>query len=82
MNRNGAWCGRCVKVCPWNKPTGVTHDFVRLAIARAPLMDRVWSTLDERLGYGRPRPARQWWLDLERTEDGFRTPPRSLKNDA
>ncbi len=82
MNRNGAWCGTCVKVCPWNKSAGLTHELVRLAIARAPRTDPLWIDLDERLGYGRPRPARQWWLDLERTEDGFRVPRRSARNDA
>ncbi len=82
MNRNGAWCGRCVKVCPWNKPAGLTHDLVRLAIARAPRTDALWIDLDERLGYGRPRPERQWWLDLERTEGGSSVPPESAQNDA
>jgi reductive dehalogenase len=74
MNRNGVWCGKCVKVCPWNKSSGLTHELVRFAIARAPWSDRVWIDLDERLGYGRPRPERRWWLGLERTEDGWRTP--------
>jgi reductive dehalogenase len=82
MNRNGAWCGTCVKVCPWNKSAGLTHELVRFAIARAPRTDALWIDLDERLGYGRPRPERQWWLDLERTEDGFRVPRRSARNDA
>ena len=76
MNRKGAWCGRCVKVCPWNKPTGLVHDLVRLAAARAPRTDPLWVSLDEWLGYGRPRSARQWWLDLERTPDGFRRASR------
>jgi reductive dehalogenase len=72
MHRGGAWCGRCVKVCPWNKPSGLIHDLVRLAAARVPRSDPLWVTLDEWLGYGRPRPARQWWLNLERKADGFR----------
>ncbi|HET6477048.1 MAG TPA: reductive dehalogenase [Thermoleophilia bacterium] len=71
-NRDGAWCGRCVKVCPWNKPEGLVHDLVRLAAARAPRIDPLWVTLDEWLGYGRPRPERQWWLGLERAGEGFR----------
>ncbi len=70
-HRNGAWCGRCVKVCPWTKPDGLTHDLVRLAIARLPRTDPLLVRLDEWLGYGRTRPADQWWLSLERTTDGF-----------
>ncbi len=76
MNRRGAWCGRCVKVCPWTNPSGLVHDLVRLAAARAPRTDPLWVALDEWLGYGRPRPDRQWWLDLERTADGFRNAGR------
>jgi 3-chloro-4-hydroxyphenylacetate reductive dehalogenase len=82
MNRNGAWCGKCVKVCPWNKSAGLTHDLVRFAIARAPRIDRLWIDLDERLGYGRPRPERQWWLGIERAQDGWREARASARNDA
>ena len=82
MNRNGAWCGKCVKVCPWTKPEGLTHDLVRFAIARTPRADRLWSALDEWLGYGQARPERQWWLELERTVDGLRAPRGSRRNDA
>jgi len=28
-NPNGSICGRCIKVCPWNKQEGWTHDRVR-----------------------------------------------------
>lgn len=31
-NPNGAGCGRCIRVCPWNKPKGRTHDAVRWMI--------------------------------------------------
>ena len=72
MTRGGAWFGRRVKVCLWNKPEGLAHDLVRLAAAKAPRIDPLWPTLDGRLGYGRPRPGRQWWLGLERTDEGFR----------
>jgi len=72
MNRDGAWCGRCVKVCPWTKSEGLTHDLVRLAIARLPRTDPLLVKLDGWLGYGQPRPQGQWWLSLERTAEGFR----------
>ena len=82
MNRGGAWCGRCVKVRPWTKPDGLTHDLVRLAIARLPRTDPLLVKLVEWLGYGRTRPKDQWWLSLERTADGFRRGRQATASEA
>jgi reductive dehalogenase len=80
MNQNGAYCGRCVKVCPWNKPKGRWHDIVRLAIRNTPPLNPMWVKLDEWWGYGKQHPALKWWFDLEEVDGRHRVPPRSLEN--
>jgi len=80
MNQNGAYCGRCVKVCPWNKPKGLCHDFVRRTIRSTPRLNPMWVKLDEWWGYGKQHPALKWWFDLEEAGGHHRIPPRSPDN--
>ena len=81
MNQNGAYCGRCVKVCPWTKPEGRTHDLVRAAIRATPLLNRAWVKFDDWLGYGRQDIRFKWWFDLEEVGGHHRIPKRSPDND-
>jgi reductive dehalogenase len=83
MNQNGAYCGRCVKVCPWNKPEGLVHDVVRRITQRAPWTDQALVWLDDRCGYGLEDPRYKWWFDLEDVDGDGRhvIPKRSPDND-
>jgi len=78
-NQKGAVCGRCIKVCPWNKPKGWTHDVVRWMVRQAPLLDRLVVKMDDIWGYGKQDSYDKWWFDLEYL-DGVLSIPRSKKD--
>ena len=62
-NPHGSACGRCIKVCPWNKPEGWTHDLVRWIIERTPTMNNFFIKMDDVMGYGKPDMDKKWWFD-------------------
>lgn len=62
-NPNGLMCGRCIKVCPWNKPSGWTHDLVRWMVKHTPFLNGPIIKMDNILGYGAPQKEKQWWFD-------------------
>ncbi len=63
QNPKGVSCGKCIKVCPWNKVDGWTHDLVRWMIDHTPFMNGLFIKMDDVLGYGRPDYDKKWWLD-------------------
>ena len=75
-NPNGAGCGTCIKVCPWNKPQGWTHDVVRWMVKHAPFMDKPIVKMDDIWGYGKQNPKNRWWFDMEEV-DGVMQIPKS-----
>ncbi|OGP92398.1 MAG: hypothetical protein A2Z19_02120 [Deltaproteobacteria bacterium RBG_16_54_18] len=64
-NMKGSGCGTCIKVCPWNKPDTLLHRAVGWTMRHVPLARPIAIWADDRMGYGRPHPEEQWWLDLE-----------------
>jgi reductive dehalogenase len=64
-NPHGSACGRCIKVCPWNKPEGWTHDLVRRMVKQAPFLDSFIVKMDGVWGYGKADRRYKWWFDLE-----------------
>jgi len=64
-NPYGSGCGTCIKVCPWNKPYTPFHRMVNWGLRNIPLTRRIAVQADDLLGYGKPRPERKWWFDLE-----------------
>jgi len=75
-NSHGSGCGTCIKVCPWNKPYTPFHRTINWTMRNVPAARRFGVWCDDVLGYGRPRPDKQWWLDLERVDGRFRQPER------
>ncbi len=73
-NPHGSACGRCIKVCPWNKPEGWTHDTVRWLIKHMPFLDRTIVKMDDIMGYGRADKRYKWWLDLEDVDGVLKVP--------
>ena len=73
-NKEGAGCGVCVAVCPWNKPYTPFHRFVGWSMRTIPFARRfaVWG--DELMGYGKPRLENKWWFDLEDVDGALRIP--------
>jgi len=74
--QQGSSCGRCVKVCPWNKPQGWTHNLVRWIIQHAPLADGLVVKMDDIWRYGKQDMKKIWWFDFEEI-DGILQVPRS-----
>jgi reductive dehalogenase len=75
-NQHGAGCGTCIKVCPWNKPSAAFHRLVGWTMMHVPFVRQfgVWG--DDLMGYGKPKPRWQWWMDLEEV-DGELCIPKS-----
>jgi len=80
-NQNGTGCGMCVKSCPWNKPSGSTHDFVRWVIQTLPVFDPWIAKLDRFFGYGRQDQDWKWWFDFEASDKEIHLARRSQDND-
>jgi len=77
-NQNGAVCGRCIKVCPWNKPEGWTHDLVRWMAKHTPFLDKPIVKMDDIWGYGKQDERDKWWFDLEYVDSVLRIPRSGL----
>ena len=54
-------CCTCIRVCPFNKQPGRLHDVARAAIRAIPWGNPLLVRADDLLGYGRPRPAQEFW---------------------
>ncbi len=78
-NQNGASCGRCIKVCPWNKPRGLSHDMVRWMVNNTPFMNSAIIRMDSVMGYGKPDQRDKWWFDLEETDGRYAKPGKDNK---
>lgn len=55
--KNWMDCNNCVKVCPFNKPSGILHDATRVIIRKIPLLNRFILLLDDLFKYGKPIPT-------------------------
>lgn len=75
-NLKGSACGRCMKMCPWNKEGLLAHRLAMWAAIKLPFARRFLIWLDDALGYGRRNPVKKWWLDLVR-EGGKVVAPRA-----
>jgi reductive dehalogenase len=78
-NQNGASCGRCIKVCPWNKPQGWSHDAVRWMVKNTPFMNRAIIRMDTLMGYSKADPRDKWWFDLEEVDGKYQKPEPKAK---
>ncbi len=64
-NQKGSACGRCMKVCPWNKEGILAHRLAIWAAIKLPWLRRFLIWLDDAFSYGRQEKDQRWWLDLE-----------------
>jgi reductive dehalogenase len=76
-NQGGSSCGRCIKVCPWNKPEGWSHDLVRWMVKHTPFLDSFLVKMDSVWGYGQRDNRHKWWLDLEEVDGVVKIPQKS-----
>ncbi len=73
-NMQGASCGTCLTVCPWNKPHTPFHRTVGWAMRHSSLARSAAIWGDDILGYGKPHPEERWWFDLEERDGVMRVP--------
>jgi len=73
-NKGGAGCGVCIKVCPWNKPFTPFHRSISWTMRHIPVARRLAVWGDDIMGYGKPKPDNQWWLDLEEVDGILKIP--------
>ncbi|MCL0034757.1 hypothetical protein M1N21_02450, partial [Dehalococcoidia bacterium] len=58
---NGLPCPNCIRVCPFNKPSGWLHSAVRWGVKNTRWMDPLFVKVDDWLGYGKQvSPGRYW----------------------
>jgi len=77
INQAGSSCGRCIKVCPWNKPEGQIHDTVRWMVKHTPFLDKFIVKMDDIWGYGKQDKRYKWWFDLEDVNGVIKIPDKS-----
>lgn len=74
IESTGGDCGKCLNVCPWNKPDRFIHRLTKGIIKRTSLFNRFFVWLDNALGYGKPKDPEKWW-DLDQPPFGIETRP-------
>jgi reductive dehalogenase len=80
-NPNGSACGRCMKVCPFNKQGLLHHRLARWLAIHVPASHKLLIWLDDALEYGKLNPAWKWWLDLEKRDDKLIRPKKTNRRD-
>lgn len=63
-NPKGSGCGRCMKVCPFNKQGLLTHKIGRWFAMNMPSSHRFLIWLDDFLEYGKRFTPWKWWADV------------------
>jgi reductive dehalogenase len=59
--KNHSDCANCIRVCPFNKPPGILHNFARAMIRKNRLFNRMLLWGDNLFGYDKPLPAEKFW---------------------
>ncbi len=73
--KRGSACGRCMKMCPWNREdTAEARHLISLSI-NAPGSRSAIIKLDDDREMGRRNPLKRWWFDLEVIDGVARVPP-------
>lgn len=72
-NGSGNNCTICFAVCPFSKEDKAwVHDWVKFGIAKLPIMDGFYRSMDDAFGYGVQADPDEWW-DLDLPVYGFST---------
>ena len=58
---HSASCANCVRVCPFNKPSGWLHDAIRWGVKNTRWLDSTFVKLDKLFGYGKQHNASEFW---------------------
>jgi reductive dehalogenase len=73
--KRGSACGRCMKMCPWNREDTVqSRHLVDLSI-NVPEARPAIIRMDDELQNGKRNLIKRWWFDLEVIDGVARVPP-------
>ena len=64
-NMKGSACGRCMKMCPWNREDTVEAERLMWLSIEHPELARSIADLHDVEGNGARNPIKRWWFDLE-----------------
>lgn len=70
-NQKGASCGRCMKMCPFNKEGLLVHRLALWVAINVPVLRRLLSKMDNWFKYGKRRVENKWWWDHENIEGKY-----------
>ncbi len=79
-NEKGSFCGRCMKMCPWNTEGLARHRLAGWVARRVPGSHGLLAKLDDRVGNGSRNTVKRWWFDLD-VVDGVCVPPGQGANE-
>lgn len=80
-NPAGSSCGRCIKVCPFNKPSVLRHRIGLWLAMNAPFTHRFLIWLDDALEYGNRNPVWKWWFDFEKRDGKIQPAKKTNQRD-
>ncbi|RJF95195.1 4Fe-4S dicluster domain-containing protein [Noviherbaspirillum saxi] len=63
--QKGSACGRCMKMCPWNREDTVEAERLTWLSIDHPELAKAIADLDDHQGNGARNPIKKWWFDLE-----------------
>jgi len=61
MARDGSDCGICIRACPFNKPPGMLHEWVRWGVKNTRWLDSLFIKMDDLSDYGKRGKASDFW---------------------
>ncbi len=64
-NMKGSACGRCMKMCPWNREDTVEAEKLTWLSIEHPELAKSIADQDDFDGNGARNPVKRWWFDLE-----------------
>ncbi len=79
-NDKGSFCGRCMKMCPWNTEGLASQRFFMWLARKVPATHSWIALLDDKLGNGERNPVKRWWFDLD-VVDGVAVKPARGTNE-
>jgi len=70
-NQKGASCGRCMKMCPFNKEGLLQHRIALWAAIKLPFLRGLLARADDWFKYGKRTKWNKWWWDHEKIDDDY-----------
>ena len=81
MNPAGSACGRCMKVCPFNKEGLMQYRAALWLAMHVPASHKLLIWLDDKLGFGSRTNDWKWWWDLEWKDGRIQRPKKTNNRD-